>query len=297
MPVPVDWSRQFRDFLDAWKRNPRGEEFIGDNPFPRFVLAERAESWGDFLEWLNALQGAWCFRGQREAEWSLSTSLDRDVRRDISDPDGNTTGYYHLDRGKEAHKKLEEFQKHLRRNKLASMPADLGSCLALMQHYGAPTRFLDWTRSPFVAAYFALEEQARARSQCSAIWALDLDWLGRRARELIPGNLWPTDFDTAALDWEQDDLLIGYDQPTILRVEPRQSNKRMIAQNGVLLCKLKHKVYFSVSLMSMMIHPELVEEPVLRKLEIHTSQREEFLRRLKEKNIDRTSLFPDEDSQ
>ena len=30
--------------------------------------------------------------------------------------------------------------------------------LALMQHYGAPTRLLDFTRSPYVACFFALEE-------------------------------------------------------------------------------------------------------------------------------------------
>ncbi len=284
--------------MDAWKRRPGGEEFLGDNPFPRFVLTERAESWDDFLGWLNELQGAWCFRGQRESEWSLSTSLDRDVRRDFNDPYpyGNITGYYHLDREQEARKKLEEFQKHLSQYKLASMPADLGSCFALMQHYGTPTRFLDCTTSPLIASYFAFEK-APETSQSSAIWALDLDWLGQRARELIPGNLWPINFDTSALDWDRDDLLIGYDKPTIIRIEPRQSNKRMIAQEGVLLCKLKSRVYFSGSLMHMMIHPEPTEEPVLRKLEIHMSQREEFLRKLKERKIDRTSLFPDEDSQ
>lgn len=81
MPVPSDWANKLRDFVDEWKRNPRAEEYIGDNPLYNFVLAEPAASWDDFLNWVKELQGPWCFRGQREAAWSLLTTLDRAVKR------------------------------------------------------------------------------------------------------------------------------------------------------------------------------------------------------------------------
>ena len=45
--------------------------------------------------------------------------------------------------------------------------------LALMQHYGASTRLLDFSHSFYVAAYFAVENATKD----SAVWAVNLDAL------------------------------------------------------------------------------------------------------------------------
>jgi hypothetical protein len=58
---------------------------------------------------------------------------------------------------------------------------NLLSLIALAQHYGLPTRLLDWTRNVFVAAYFAAEEASNPESKQDeklAVWALHYPAMG-----------------------------------------------------------------------------------------------------------------------
>jgi len=116
-----------------WRRDPNKEQYLGDGPFGEFVLSEQVSSWGGFLNWLRELDGMWCFRGQREASWSLQTSLDRTVKREYSNRHGS--GYYHLNREIEARDLLFRFQQQEHRF-ISPLPAndDLASWFALMQH-------------------------------------------------------------------------------------------------------------------------------------------------------------------
>jgi hypothetical protein len=279
----VEWSQNLTAFMAEWDRKRKAGQdydYLGDAPFPNFVLTSKAKSWDDCLRWIAGLKGSWYFRGQREAAWGLDTSLDRGVWR------GTKTGYMHLDR-KAAMKELLFRFKQDAHNFLTHVPAplDIASWYALMQHFGAPTPLLDCTESPYVGLYFALEEKASARRKRehephSAIWAIDADWLEAKKKESLKADV-----------FSYDDLLDN-EAPLIIKINPLMSNPRLFAQQGLFLCRLFAQASFADMLMTMMIHPKLTDRPVIRKLEIGSSLRTEFLKKLRTMNIHRASLFP-----
>lgn len=107
------------------------------------------------------------YRGQRNAEWLLRTRIDRLF---LSAKD-------RLPTVEDADSLLRNF-KYSTRGRLPSnwIPSDPNSWWALGQHFGLATPLLDWTQSPFVAAYFAFLRQAKKSNEeypQRVIWALD----------------------------------------------------------------------------------------------------------------------------
>jgi FRG domain-containing protein len=293
------WLESLRDFLGrreaAGTDAPFMDEYSGEEAFEKFVLSGSAETWEDFHTWMRTLdEGSWCFRGQREAAWSLTTSLDRAVRREKTTTTGDSL--YHLDRAEVEADLLFRFQQQAPQY-LTHLPAqpDRASWLAMMQHYGVPTRLLDWTGSPYAGMYFALEEEPLKEEKRSALWAIDMDWLKAKGDELLFSRENPALPSEPALRAREINRLLEatrMEQGVILSINPILGNDRLASQQGILLCKLFPRAPFYQVLMRMMIKPSLTERPVIRKLEVSAATRIEFLKRLRTMNIHRSSLFP-----
>jgi hypothetical protein len=104
---------------------------------------EREHAWQAFMDFVNAhARSNWMFRGVADAEtFELIPKIGRDH-----------VGQYDFRREEII---FENFKRRVRQF-LDIHTMSEWDLLALGQHHGLPTRLLDWTSNPLVAAYFAV---------------------------------------------------------------------------------------------------------------------------------------------
>jgi hypothetical protein len=170
------------------------------------VVAELL-SWKDFLEWVSLMKYSnrrSIFRGVASATYSLKTSFHRTDRVDLE-------RYRDLDLP--AFVDLAETIGHI------NFDGDNGAKWGFAQHHGFPTPLLDWTESPYIAAYFAFHERVERRNLYNGekvkIYCLNGDFVN----ENQPRSVSMTDF-----------------FPRILVFKPNtKGNQRLVFQQGLFL--------------------------------------------------------------
>lgn len=104
---------------------------------------------GDLLEIIaRDAPGDWIFRGHSSCRWELKSSAHRMAHQRKLKP----TESIAVERGL-----LGEFKRRARMF-LPNPPGSDWEWMVLAQHFGLPTRLLDWTENPLVALYFAVRE-------------------------------------------------------------------------------------------------------------------------------------------
>ena len=153
---------------------------------------------------------SWIFRGHSSSEWKLECSLWR-VLKELPVPESS-----YVVREKDVLRTFKSCAHHY----LSHLPSDDETLewWSLMQHYGAPTRLLDWTYSPYTAAFFALET-AVARDSC--VYGLYI------------ANVQKHNKKNGITELNYDYLAKGEHAPFVGLFSSQLRNQRLISQQGV----------------------------------------------------------------
>lgn len=248
-------------------------------------------SWGEFCSRVSGLSRegppnqtrGWIFRGQVK-NWDLASSLERAL----------TEWRIPLCKASSIeHQTFREFRRRTREPEHSRVHEDALYCLALMQHYGAPTRLLDGTYSPFVAAAFALEKGIHTYEP--VVWCFRGEWGEQFApkglRELRDIDVWRNDTTFRGL-YGVDRLGEPRDRFRFVKAEnPFYLNERLTAQQGVFLCPGDIEATFVDNLRSM----EGYDQPgniVKLNLQLNDKEAEGFVAELRHMNLSFATLFP-----
>jgi len=131
------------------------------------------------IEFLNdrEFSSKYIYRGQYNISWELKSSLERILKGKYE----SLSDYYE-------NYLINSFQsRYSLYGKSNVSPKFKLEWLSMMQHYGVPTRMLDFTKSPYVALYFILEDIIKSPGDEMefVIYAINHDEIGGKSLEYL----------------------------------------------------------------------------------------------------------------
>jgi len=156
------------------------------------------------------------YRGHADSKWKLKPAYDR-----LKSPP-----------------RENELLNRFRQNAnllLEQVPSTAFEWMFLMQHYGVPTRLLDWSESPLVALYFVVNDKnANLMSKDGALWVLFPLDLNRNSTKVTSEVYIPSFEDEWLNNYSAEQYSKGKDTGILpLAAIATRNNPRIQAQLGV----------------------------------------------------------------
>lgn len=234
-------------------------------PLKDGIKVTRLEDWTDFSDFITERLDyrGYIWRGQQDITWLLESSFERA----ISSKDSEQIAAI-----RRSHLKRFKYASRGRRGSNPFPPQSENEWWALGQHHGLRTPLLDWTRSPYVAAYFAFYKESNTDIAERAIYGLAQQSVYNCSRRIVKAaKNSPVSQHIEFIDPLLDD------------------NPRLVSQGG-LFTRSPDGVDVETWVKR---NFEGHKRVILHKIAIPDSERTTSLRALNRMNINHLTLFPD----
>ena len=228
--------------------------------------------WRDFSNQVYELfkpSDQWIFRGQSKSSWPLASKLERELdrygkdQRSIRNAEANIVREF-----------LRKYKNYLGSEHIQ----DAMEALSYIQHYGGATRYLDWSYSIYIAAYFAIK--GAVVNDWATVWCFrSTFWSNMSNREKYAGKVFGCNPTTRNSELQELFGIPVFDEnggcrpreselyPCVFQVAPCAQNLNIERQQGLFLMTSQPEKGFENNL-SEMIGKSEDKKDFIRRIDI-----------------------------